>query len=539
MIKKTLRTDNMKQKKQALYLLVSFLITGMISCSQSEDILIHKPTDKGIPLTVTVTDCGYSNANGTHTRIKEDGYTTTFETGDEIGVFVKRSTDNGTNYTYENVKLTYNGTNWTSDLYYYTSDANKTATYTAYYPYNSGGFADENVFNDYIDNFTPKSNQSTYTDYTASDLMTGTGNISGSGNSRNITFELKHRMALCIIELPITKYILTDVSNNPLPDYYIPASDVKFDGFAPYSIVPGSYRYLVKTNSSTSFNGSYKDGSTTKSYTITPNIAMGGNYKAYKIDNAAVIENNHKLQIGDFYMKDGSLLGKDVTPPNPSDCIGIVYWVGDPTANDPTLKADHKDCNHGLVVAVNGDETLSDGWGEYGINVATWIKNNTNFTSIHGGSIYAFGVNRNKILGYNNTKAIETYNIANSGYKVHAVEKAVTYRTIVIAPESSSDWYLPSVKELSLMCSGKFNSDIVDIPTYPPTYIQNCKLLNNQFNKISGNALQQNFDLYWSSTVYTEDDGYETPHGVDFSDGSVTGNEKFLDYNRVRFTLAF
>lgn len=46
---------------------------------------------------------------------------------------------------------------------------------------------------------------------------------------------------------------------------------------------------------------------------------------------------------GDFYMNDGTLVDKDaaLTNTQKSACLGIVYWVGDITGEDPLLKREN------------------------------------------------------------------------------------------------------------------------------------------------------------------------------------------------------
>ena len=53
---------------------------------------------------------------------------------------------------------------------------------------------------------------------------------------------------------------------------------------------------------------------------------------------------------GDYYHSDGTYSAElDAA----KKVIGVVFWVGDPTASDAALKREHPGCTHGLVVAVN------------------------------------------------------------------------------------------------------------------------------------------------------------------------------------------
>lgn len=94
------------------------------SCS-TDDLATSEPTTDA-PITVTVSDGGFTNANGT--RAEENGYTTTFTSGDQIGVFAVKNGE--VNELANNICMTCNGTTWTGNLINIPG-----ATYYAYYPY--------------------------------------------------------------------------------------------------------------------------------------------------------------------------------------------------------------------------------------------------------------------------------------------------------------------------------------------------------------------------------------------------------------------
>ena len=210
------------------------------------------------------------------------------------------------------------------------------------------------------------------------------------------------------------------------------------------------------------------------------------------------------LAVGDFYYSDGSwsqALDPTRTP------IGVVFYVGDITATDPALKADHPYCTHGLVVAL--DEKIETGWQpnyqEFNDTVGRWVELNTDYETITSG--YELSDNLNRPMGYNNTKAIEAFNLAeeNASWKVEAVEYVVDYRTKVPAPETSSDWYLGSSKEMSLLVSGPYDQNIWEIRDQGIT-IENKKLVNKKLEQIEG-AWQIGVQIpvmmfYWSSTEF-------------------------------------
>ena len=211
------------------------------------------------------------------------------------------------------------------------------------------------------------------------------------------------------------------------------------------------------------------------------------------------------LSIGDFYYSDGSWshsLDPTRTP------IGVVFYVGDVTASDPVLKAEHPYCTHGLVVALGEQSSIpwQRNYQTFNNTVGRWVELNTDYETITSG--YGLSDNLNRIMGYQNTKAIEAFNAdeANAEWKVDAVEWVVNYRNEVVAPESSSDWYLGSSKEYSLLMSGNYGNNIWDIGE-TGTSVQNKKEVNEKIAMIEGatqvGVANPVIMFYWTSTEFT------------------------------------
>lgn len=237
--------------------------------------------------------------------------------------------------------------------------------------------------------------------------------------------------------------------------------------------------------------------------------------------------------VGDWYYQDGtwsSYLYPEKTP------IGIVFWTGDPTSNDPTLKKEHPDCTHGLVAAINdaGASSWQSKYYLYKQTVSSWTEANIHeCLSILSNTDGVEPDYLNKVLGYNNTKAIEQFNSApeNTKWKVEAVTSLQEYREKNQAPQSSSGWYLPSAKELSLMCSGEVDYNIWNIATY---LLERKEYLNTRLQSISGASLFTSTS-YWSSTeISAEHTAY-----VAFSMGTVMDFNKDSDMLNIRPVLAF
>ena len=146
----------------------------------------------------------------------------------------------------------------------------------------------------------------------------------------------------------------------------------------------------------------------------------------------------------------------------------------------------------------------------------------------------------NKILGYNNTKGIELFNDAHAGSLVNPVAKVVEYRKNVPAPANSSDWFVPSAKELSLMTTGEV-SDV----WWDDYNTEICDLIRMQFAKLGENYAQDFSNFGWSSSEYlldlpiSPDLRSSRAYGVWFVDGAIDYDGKANDRVEARFILAF
>lgn len=483
------------------------------------------------PFLITVTDGGYAAEATDGSRATENGYTTTFTAGDRCGLYIVR----GTEIVYNNVCLTAtDGTDgslvWQApagtDLY--GGVANE--RYFLYYPYQEdmeGNVTVTDVTTDdaaffapLISDWQPKADQSDYTDYTASDLMTAAGTVTANADGTlSLSFPMAHRMAMAVIEMPETVY--------------------KFEGQEPYtvfSVVPefsgnyrpclmsdGSYRFLVNPvaqGEGATIAGSYDDGN--REFTITPSITTAGNYKTYKVDGGYK-EIEHNLQAGDFYLKDGTLLSKDtpLTDEQKAACAGIVFWVGDATATDPALKRDFPQCTHGLVVSLK--ETTS-AWqnNSASTTIQSWAETQKFYTQ---GGYYAlnkdvgFGYDSpGSIQGYNNTQILKAYNetFADS-YPVTILNSLGTITEVTLPEDKTSGWYLPSPKELVELYRAK-------------------EAVNQSLTASGSNPLlpSPDFLYYWSSGERS----YRNAWHVHLYDGDVYSSFKSSN-NYVRLAFAF
>lgn len=276
------------------------------------------------------------------------------------------------------------------------------ATYYAYYPYQSVLTGDlvpnadnaDLFFENVISNWTPDPDQSTYAKHTAQDLMVAKGTV----KDKSLSFSMQHKMALIVIELPRTKYKLSTDNNYT---WIADAPDTKFKDFTPYRMNDGTYHYLVKPNTNDSLSGSYTNN-VTKEWSFS-SFVSAGNYQVFQVDggNNTTIDVTYTLAVGDFYMKDGSLLAgstAELSAEQQAACIGVVYCVDKDFITTKSTAKTIKDYTHGLVVALK--------------------------------------------------------NAGNSNWE-GASRTATRYK--VAYPSMSSGWYLPNLEELQCICWGQGN----------------------------------------------------------------------------------
>lgn len=441
-------------KIQNIYhLLQAALLLLLVSCTQEEFPAVQ---DKAQQLTISVTDGGYTSAvenmkTRVETRAVENGYTTEFTEGDACGFYMVR----GGKPVYSNVKLTAEkdaatgGILWKTDgttlaagmdgesyyLYYpYQADmAGKTAT-----PAEGAVMTDAEFFKPLIDGWQPGDDQSTHAAYTASDLMTAGGSTTGTGNTIHLSFAMKHRMALAVIEMPKTVYKFIDAN---VPDYTVGA-EATFTGTAkPLRMADGTYRYLVHSSMPT-IEGCYDGGNREFTITTSASHPVVGEYKRYKVDGAAETIKNVTYaesgiaRIGDFYCtKDNGTTGylipkeADETTVQAATVVGIVFQTDKSRIGQAEKNAlGGKDKVHGLVMSVKNIATRQ-AWSLFHKDEGlTTCKTKAD--------------NYNDISGYGNCEHIRTNRGNFDSYP--AFKAAYDYNTTCPVPATTTGWYLPA-----------------------------------------------------------------------------------------------
>lgn len=207
--------------------------------------------------------------------------------------------------------------------------------------------------------------------------------------------------------------------------------------------------------------------------------------------------------VGDYFYSDGSYSAElDAA----KKVIGVIFYIGNPAADDAALAADHPSCVNGLVVGLKERKCeWQDNYGDFDsdvdMTVGEWIADNTDYQSIESGT----GLNDpiNKIMGYNNTMGIDEFNDGEYGwdYEVLVGGNVSSTMSAYPAPATTSGWYVPSAKEVSLLVSGPYDGNIDDIGYLDDPMIANLTLVNEKLSAIAGAA--QIGGVYWTSNEST------------------------------------
>lgn len=543
-------------KMKLIYIILSFALLS--ACSGDEEFATaEQHLRNALELNVSAGDfVTYGDVPAT--RAADNGATTTFENGDRVGVIVLE----GDELKGNNLPYLYNGTSWSFEsenngksVYYHDNTATN-VTYIVYYPY-SAEANNVSTIDDLKSKFPHKEDQSSEADYRASDLMTWS--LEGSTPQKTLNATLTHAYNSVSI-LPEVHYTLEDGKNT---DFIHPSpaiSDVNFSIgnkiVSHYKAADGSYRYILSPD----FTGSvrcfytFKDKTYVKEFTVPSSTSTPVNTRyssVQKIDMGTY--SLDKAQLGDFYCSSSSsdmgYLIPNVAEPLPAgtNCIGIVYWLGNINGDNYTLlDTKFPSGTHGLVVSLwdmpapDNNSNFAMNW-TYGscefvsnwLGSATWSEGNnrpSDFTSIK---------EQEKLQGYANTVALGEYNkyiennttqgedYGTTGKKrVKPVKGLAAFQTEHPAPSSSSGWYWPSLYELEYMCWGQDNSQGT----------AGRDMLNTIIKKRGGETFGDDY-WYWSST---ENNTKETSaQVVHFSDGKMYEDYKRNSQHRVRPILAF
>ena len=534
----------MKQYKLIQVALLAILLFGWAGCSQNEE---EVPGNAQNGIVLNVTDTGLIS-NEPSTRTEDTGFVTTFTQGDQIGLFAVK--DGAILDEINNMPFTFNGSSWSGKPILY-DDRLAGVTFYAYYPYQpdmSGktDLAGDDFFAPLVAAWELTTEQSDQKAYAKQDLMTSNATaLIGENGNYSLSFQLTHRMSLVVVKLPSTRYIFTDAEGVAMPEetpYVAMPVDVAFyldnvdegNKIAPYyDAKQDEYRLLRKPSSENQIIGHYNDKQCTLD---TAEKMKEGKYKRFVVDGGYK-EVTHYLQVGDYYYADGSVVSGSEGDPSKDNCIGVVYYVGNPqpsylysgaiSTTQDVLKREHVSCVHGLVLCISPND--NDIWGDGGNGkyITEWYNswgNNADYVTLDGYYYQESGkrVNLERLLGYNNTRVLGEFAKQSSNFSCVALDKLAACQTNFRAPVTTSDWYLPSAYDMSVMWN-------------------NLNKLNTSLNNVGENNKLELDVLYWTSNERNKDLLYY----AQFSSSKVTINSVSANSKKAsskmyyKFALAF
>ena len=214
-------------KTRLFYNTLAFAVCAMAVTSCSENI-VDETLNEGLkPLSISVVDEGYINADAS-SRAVDNGVTTTFENGDQIGVYVVKAGA----INQSNIPVTYDGATWSGNIFYFEG-----SDYIAYYPYDA-------TLGDYtnIDELKAALSANASTDqtdeasYRKADYLTSIQ--SGVSSTDPLTFSMAHNKSLVEVNIPVC----TGATNDAVSDLNITVGGTSYK---PYYIGNGMFRCVV------------------------------------------------------------------------------------------------------------------------------------------------------------------------------------------------------------------------------------------------------------------------------------------------------
>lgn len=287
-----------------------------------------------------------------------------------------------------------------------------------------------------------------------------------------------------------------------------------------------------------------------------------GNFYSGTLETSVSINANYlyaatvsmiKVEKGDFAMADCSFMkydaGVTLTTEQKANVRGIVFWTTAETTtegrttpaslkDDKIMQADFPNCTHGLIVAlkhVSTDTQWQDGL--HTVNIATWQSSNTTYTPSSTdyklvASAYGDTEPINYILGYQNTEILKVFNAqCEEESKMVPVSLLDTWKETNPAPANTTGWFIPSEKELTLLCG----RDVDDVWGNKPVGTDTKTVMNTILGSLGTDYVETFGDnYYFSSTEYRDIRAYN----VNFTNGNVVEDAKGKSFY-VRAVCAF
>lgn len=380
-----------------------------------------------------------------------ESYPDEFAEGDKIGIFALTTEDGSIIEECKNLLLTYRNGIWEGNLPFI-----ENTTYFAYYPYSKEFdeiISTEEITQRISDKLLQTKNQSE--SFYTLDLMTAYSPAPVSDQEKTLTLDFGHLFSLFRAEVPMQKCSTTQAESGTY-EYYIAANETHFslngDDIIPCNIYNNTYGYLLPPNQTFDIEMEVKIGEQILRHSETGVNLETGYCKVLTIEDKNPEEAIPRdLQIGDFYMSNGSIIptGTVLNKGLKQSCIGIVYKVGphEKDASDysqPLTNGDNVPCIgqtkcHAYVIATSnaGDDTLYQ-WGEEGFSIGTSAEGNTQNNDNTDWSGYKYS----QIIKAQSSEG----NFKNSFPA--AYQAIVEYQNSHPAPLKSSGWFLPAIGQL-------------------------------------------------------------------------------------------
>ena len=543
------------------------LLLGLAACTQDEAGFLPEGAE-GTPIVFNATGLNPAATAIVGTRAPVDG---NWEGVQSVAVLM-----DGTVKAYDVTLTTAEPTNATltsTDPHYWTN--REDITVTAWWPYTEGETTPPAV--------KVKANQSAQKDFEGSDLIVADGQTVTYGSP---TLRFTHRTARVTIELKpgtgftsvagatVSLVSLSADNGNPTSIKTYNASGNTYEALtAPQTVAAdkpfirvelGSgifyfrpqtnvvleagnrYKYIVKVNTT---------GLTLEGCTIGE-WADGGEET---VESIVFKTDLSTAKVGDFITTDGKLLemteSMTLSEEVKKRIAGVVFWV--PEKKDPnrqtqaSLQSDevmakaHPNCTHGLAVSLK-DVSAEMKWqgGQY--EAVLNFQRGDAFNPAYDKSLFKPIASNNGsshpinfILGYQNTLILRAYNVycksIGSGNKVVLpVDALAGFETNNPSPSNSTGWFLPSPKELHILCY----KDVDNIGRYweDPSYTDTRDIVNKSLIAADGGTFAYNY-YYWSSSEF----GGFLSHAflVNFRNSNVISVSKYYNTYRVRAVCAF
>lgn len=309
--------------KKRIY--ISLIIVVLLACTEDVEM-----KDSNISLSVTATTEDFVPLDETVTRASENLYKTDFVNGDQIGITVVKDgkiVDGIKNicYTYNSATKKWETVGDTPPLHIY-----QDVTYLAYYPYDAVTMADKLSEEEILHAFVPQTDQSTYANYTKSDLMVATGTADRVTKTLSLSF--RHMMAMLSVSVFTNKFITPNgYEYTPGEDFAVrnlteTAITVGEDTFSPCSFNDGTFRIIVAPDAvAKTVDIKYRwvdlvDFTDTKQHRL-----IAGKYLYYSFKMPESVPYVRAVAAGDYFYRDGKILPKEaLVIRDPKNCVGVL-----------------------------------------------------------------------------------------------------------------------------------------------------------------------------------------------------------------------